>query len=83
MPLDPQRVQAIFLEAASYCDPTDRASILDRECTGDSELRQRVEALLNAHDRFKEFVNQPLDGQDGQATCCYLGSDSRRSGMIE
>jgi eukaryotic-like serine/threonine-protein kinase len=64
MPLDPQRVQAIFLDAASHHDPTDRVAILDRECDGDFELRQRIEALLKAHDRFSDFVNQPLGGPD-------------------
>jgi hypothetical protein len=32
MTLDAQRVQAIFLEAASHHDPTGRGAILDREC---------------------------------------------------
>jgi hypothetical protein len=60
MPLDPQRVQAIFLEAASYHDRTDRATILDRECVGDSELRLRIDALLKAHDRFNDGGNTGL-----------------------
>jgi len=34
---------------------------------GDIELRKRVEALLHAHDRFNDFVNQPLAGPDGRA----------------
>ena len=83
MPLDPQRVQAIFLEAASYCDPTDRAQSWIANARAIPSCGSGSRRILNAHDRFKEFVNQPLDGQDGQATCCYLGSDSRRSGMIE
>jgi hypothetical protein len=36
MPLDPQRVPAIFLEAASHHDPTGRGAILDRECEGNN-----------------------------------------------
>ena len=31
MPLNPKRVQAVFLEAAKYHDLADRAAILDRE----------------------------------------------------
>jgi hypothetical protein len=54
MPLDPRRVQAIFLEAANYHDPEERAAILNRECMGDTELRKRVEVLLKAHDRSDE-----------------------------
>jgi eukaryotic-like serine/threonine-protein kinase len=68
MPLDPQRVQAIFLEAASHHDPTSRGAILDRECNGDSELRQRIEALLKAHDRFNDFADKPPEGPDDRTT---------------
>ena len=57
MPLDPKRVQAIFLEAADYHDPMARAAILDRECAADPELRERVESLLRAHDEFNSFAN--------------------------
>jgi eukaryotic-like serine/threonine-protein kinase len=59
MPLNPRRVQAVFLEAADYHDPADRASILDRECPDDPQLRGRVEALLRAHDEFNSFLNDP------------------------
>jgi hypothetical protein len=62
MPLNPMRVQAVFLEAANCHDLADRAAILDRECTGDSQTRRRIEALLTAHDRFIDFVYQPCVG---------------------
>jgi hypothetical protein len=77
MPLDPKRVQAIFLEAANYHELADRAAILDRECMGDSELSQRVEALLKAHDRFNDFANQPLVGPNSRALwfCAMLNGD--------
>jgi len=65
MPLNPKRVQAVFLEAANYHDLADRDAILDRECLRDSELRKRIDALLKAHDRFNDFVNQPPVGPDG------------------
>jgi hypothetical protein len=56
MPLGPRRVQAVFLEAVDYHDPLERAAILDRECAGDLELRQRIEALSMAHDEFNSFA---------------------------
>jgi hypothetical protein len=62
MPLNPLRMQAVFLEAANCHDITDSATIQDRECAGDSETRRRIEALLRAHDRFNELVNQPRVG---------------------
>jgi hypothetical protein len=71
MPLDPKRVQAIFLEAANYHELADRAAILDRQCMGDSELSQRVEALLKAHDRFNDFANQPLAGPNSRSPWLY------------
>jgi len=49
MPIDSRRVQALFL-AAQVTDPLGRAAFLDRECPNDPDLRQRVEALLQAHD---------------------------------
>jgi len=67
MPFNPKRVQDVFLEAANYYDLAHRAAILERQCMGDIELRKRVEALLHAHDRFNDFVNQPLAGPDGRA----------------
>jgi hypothetical protein len=60
MPLDPKRVQAVFLEAADYHDPADRAIILDRGCATDEPLRRRIEALLRAHDQFNSFLNDPV-----------------------
>jgi eukaryotic-like serine/threonine-protein kinase len=60
MPLDPRRVQAVFLEAVEYHDLADRTVILDRECLDDADLRRRVEALLKAHDEFNSFPNEPV-----------------------
>ena len=76
MPLDPKRVQAVYWEAVQYSDPADRSAILDRECMGASELRKRVAALLNAHERFDYFVNQPLVGSAVRATGPYAVSDT-------
>lgn len=64
MPLDPQRVQAIFLEAVDCHDPTNRAAILDRECSTDPELRWRVEALLRAHDELDRSPDEPAVAAD-------------------
>jgi hypothetical protein len=67
MPLDPRRVQAIFLEAADYHDPVARAAILERECSADPELHGRVEALLRAREEFNRFLKEPVVGSDGRA----------------
>jgi hypothetical protein len=59
MPLDPERVQAVFREAVQHSDPADRALILERECSADAELWERVVALLRAHDDCNSLLNEP------------------------
>ena len=83
MPADTKRVQAVFLAAVECQAPGDRAAVLDRECMGDTELRKRIEALLKAHDRFNDFVNQPLVGQGGRAAWSYTASDTRPEGTTD
>jgi serine/threonine protein kinase len=51
MPIDPSRVQAVFLAAVEAKDPAERAAIVNAQCAGDDELRARVDALLQAHDQ--------------------------------
>jgi serine/threonine protein kinase/tetratricopeptide (TPR) repeat protein len=55
MPIDPSRVQAVFLAAVEPKDPVDRVEVLNARCEGDAELRARVEELLLAHDRLSEL----------------------------
>ena len=55
MPFDASREQAVFLAAVESKDPAKRAEVLDAQCAGDDELRSRVEALLQAHDRSNEL----------------------------
>jgi WD40 repeat protein/serine/threonine protein kinase len=50
--------QAIFI-AALQEDPDKRAAYLDRACGADPALRQRVENLLDAHERAGSFLKQP------------------------
>ncbi len=59
MTLDPKRVQSIFWEAVQFSDPADRAVILERECSADPELWERVAALLKAHDEYDSLLNEP------------------------
>src|SRR5262249_20159575 len=49
MPTDFERMQKVF-QAAIELPPAERATVLERECGRDLELRRRVEALLLAHD---------------------------------
>ena len=59
MPVDAERVQAIFWEVVQVSDPAGRVAVLERECPAGGELRQRVEALLKAHDDAGAFLSEP------------------------
>jgi serine/threonine protein kinase len=48
MSAESPRVQAVFRKAVEAANPALRAAILDLECGSDTELRRRVEALLQA-----------------------------------
>ena len=60
MPLDPDHVQAVFLSAIECHDPAVRAVFLERECSTDAELRQRVESLLKAREEPNNLIDQPI-----------------------
>jgi serine/threonine protein kinase len=50
--------KALFLVALEKA-PGERAAFLDQTCAGDGVLRQRVEALLRAHDQPDSLLDQP------------------------
>src|SRR5262245_60238672 len=50
MAVDAARAKSLFLNASDLADPAERAAYLERECSGDAELRDRVEVLLRAND---------------------------------
>ncbi len=75
MPLDPDRVQAVFLSAVECHDPAARAAVLDRECSTDAELRRRVEALLIAHDRRTRFLDRRIVGPASNGIVPLMGPE--------
>jgi eukaryotic-like serine/threonine-protein kinase len=48
--MNPSREEALFALAVEKA-AAERDAFLDRECAGDTGLRQRVENLLQAHER--------------------------------
>ena len=58
---DADRELAIFTEAMKV-PIQKRAAFLDKACDGDENLRRKVEALLNAHDRVGDFLEDPPGG---------------------
>ena len=58
---DPSREVVVFTEALKV-PVQERAAFLDRVCAGDENLRRKVEALLRAHDRVGNFLEEPPTG---------------------
>jgi len=58
---DPERELVVFTEALEV-PVQERATFLERICAGDENLRQTVEALLRAHDRLGDFLEEPPTG---------------------
>src|ERR1700754_691898 len=56
----PDREIAVFTEALQL-SAGERKLFLDRECGGDLELRQRIEALLRSHERVGNFLEESPD----------------------
>jgi WD40 repeat protein len=65
---DPKRVEAIFSAALEKPSPEERSALLDESCAGDAALRQRVEALLKAHQEANSFLQGPLPAVDATPT---------------
>jgi len=55
---EPNRDVGIFTEALRV-PKGERGAFLDRACAGDQELRRKVEALLEAHERVGDFLETP------------------------
>ena len=69
---DPARAEALFLAAADFAAPQERAAFLDRECGGDLALRARVEALLASHDDAGDFLQTAAPSPEMEAEFARL-----------
>jgi hypothetical protein len=58
---DSNQELAIFTEALAV-SPQERDAFLERKCGDNKKLRRTLEALLRAHDRLGNFLEQPLTG---------------------
>jgi serine/threonine protein kinase len=68
VPADPIRVQTVFLGAVNLADPDAREAYLEQTCDGDRELRDRVAALLRAHDAPDSLLDEPIIPSSKDAT---------------
>jgi eukaryotic-like serine/threonine-protein kinase len=78
MPLDPDRVQSAFLASVASADAAERAKILHAQCGDNLQLRERVEALLRAHDASGELpgAGPRLNAPAAQATVIAALADA-------
>jgi len=61
MKSDSDREVDIFTEALEL-SLGERDAFLERVCSGDQDLRRRLEAMLRAHDRLGNFLEEPPTG---------------------
>ena len=64
----------IFLDALDRA-PADKAAYLDEACGGDAAMRQRVEALLRAHDDPVAFLSEVKPGSPLSPAAGERGKD--------
>ena len=82
--MNPSREEALFVLALEK--PAEkRAAFLDAECEGDPALRQRLEALLTAHEEPESLAgpNQWLPFDDAPAPAEQVGSQVGRYKLLE
>ncbi len=80
MPEAADRTESLFAGAVAL-PSGDRGAYLDRECAGDPALRNRVLALLEAHDRAGHVIDGPIDGDPGQ-TAGYASTSEQLGTVI-
>ncbi len=65
MPETADRIESLFAGAVAL-PPEERGAYLERECSGDDALRERLLALLRAHDRAGHVIDRPANGDPDQ-----------------
>src|SRR6266849_243834 len=77
----PSVVEDIFLAALEKGTPEERAAFLNATCKDDSELRRRVERLLEAHPKAGGFLEGPARPA-GEETVAYVPTGEQAGAFI-
>ncbi|MFO0915151.1 MAG: protein kinase [Pirellulales bacterium] len=76
----------LFAAAILVANPVERAALLDRECAGRPEMRDRIQQLLEAHARPHSVLDQPAAGPkdygDGDAATTSHSDRSEQAGQV-
>ncbi len=80
MPETADRIESLFAAAVALA-PDERDAYLERECAGDPALRDRVLALLRAHDRAGHVIDRPVNADPDQ-TAGYVPTGEQPGTMI-
>src|SRR2546423_753261 len=67
-------VERIFNEAVEITAPQERAAFLNRACGDDADLRQRVQALLAAHEGTQDVLRLPYSDRTLEAPVLSEGA---------
>ena len=59
MSAESNRVQAVFLAAVECSDVAERERLVEEQCAAQPEVKARVKALLNAHDKAGTLPSDP------------------------
>jgi serine/threonine protein kinase/Flp pilus assembly protein TadD len=79
-----QHLMTIFAAALDRGSAAERAAYLDEACGADAPLRERVDALLRAHEQAGEFLEHPRSGHsaDASITASAYESITERPGTV-
>src|SRR5713226_8133516 len=77
----PSVVEDIFLAALEKGTPEERAAFLNATCKDDSDLRRRVERLLEAHPKAGGFLEGPARPA-GEETVAYVPTGEQAGAVI-
>ncbi len=80
MPETADRIESLFAAAVALL-PEERGAYLERECSGDPTLRERVVTLLRAHDRAGHVIDRPVNG-DADQTAGYAPTSEQPGTVI-
>jgi formylglycine-generating enzyme required for sulfatase activity len=70
----PDRTESVFAAAVVLETLEERAAYLDQACAGDPALRERIDALLRAHDGVVDLLDRLVPAGQEQ-TAAYLPSE--------